>query len=188
LQFWRSDQFKFDKYETSETEIRVYSFYEAEPGRAHPIRAWFYPGDNYGVEFVYPKTRALEVAKASGQHVMSAANATTTNPSQEPTAAQVTELKNEQVVAATPQGTETSLAEAHPPTTPSASSSVTEVKPGSKATSIEPSKTEPAKIAANTGTPRTKTLPKTAGNLPVFTLAGVILVGAAFSLRVLFVR
>jgi hypothetical protein len=38
------------------------SFYEAQPGRAHPIRGWFYPGDNYGVEFVYPGKRPVEVA------------------------------------------------------------------------------------------------------------------------------
>ena len=99
------------------TEI---SFYEPETGRAHPIRAWFYPGSNYGVEFVYSKQRALEVAKATGEHVMSAANPTTSTPSVEPTATQVTELKDEAVTATTPQGSEISLAEAHPPqTTPS---------------------------------------------------------------------
>ena len=29
------------------------------------IRAWFYPGNNFGQEFVYPKRRAVELAVAS---------------------------------------------------------------------------------------------------------------------------
>jgi hypothetical protein len=38
------------------------------------IRAWFYPGDTYGFEFVYPKTRATELATANHQNVPSMAN------------------------------------------------------------------------------------------------------------------
>src|SRR5207249_1739125 len=57
------------------------SFYEAEPGRAHPIRSWFYPESNYGIEFIYPKARSVEVAKATGHRVVSAANPTKANPS-----------------------------------------------------------------------------------------------------------
>src|SRR6266436_2343142 len=34
------------------------------------IKAWFYPGDNYGQEFVYPQQRAVELAKRSKQHVL----------------------------------------------------------------------------------------------------------------------
>jgi hypothetical protein len=33
-------------------------FHESAPGASLPIRAWFYPGQNYGVEFVYPKKGA----------------------------------------------------------------------------------------------------------------------------------
>ena len=194
VQFFNADETKLyatvigiPDYRLTPPEKTEISFYEAEPGRAHPIRAWFYPGDTYGVEFVYPKSRALEVAKASGQHVMSAANPTTSNPSKEPTAAQVAELKSEPVVAATPQGTEIAIAEAHPVTTPSASSpATTEVKSESKSAG-EAAKTEPVQTAANGQAPAkpAKTLPKTAGNLPLFALAGVMLMGAAFSLRVL---
>jgi hypothetical protein len=201
VQFFNADETKLyatvigiPDYRLTPPEKAEISFYEAEPGRAHPIRAWFYPGDNYGVEFVYPKARALEVAKASGQHVMSAANPTTSNPSEQPTAAQVAELKNEPVTAATPQGTEISLAEVHPATTPAPSSTATAaVKPESKP-ATEAATSEPAKIAANTSTPTPasqtpaasgKTLPKTASNLPLLALAGITLTGAAFSLRIL---
>ena len=111
VQFFNADETKLystvigiPDYRLQTPEKAEISFYEAEPGRAHPIRAWFYPGDNYGVEFVYSKERALEVAKATRQHVMSAANPTTTVPSEQPSTAQITELQNEPVVAATPQG------------------------------------------------------------------------------------
>jgi hypothetical protein len=32
-----------------------FSFYETPPGTAKAMRAWFYPGDNYGQEFRYPR-------------------------------------------------------------------------------------------------------------------------------------
>jgi len=36
------------------------------PGEApSTLRAWFYPGDNFGQEFVYPKARAIELAETS---------------------------------------------------------------------------------------------------------------------------
>jgi hypothetical protein len=33
----------------------VFTFYEVPAGNPQPVRAWFYPGDNYGQEFVYSK-------------------------------------------------------------------------------------------------------------------------------------
>src|SRR5207244_6185613 len=124
VQFFNADETKLystvigiPDYRLQTPEKAEISFYETEPGRAHPIRAWFYPGDNYGVEFVYSKARAFEVAKATNQHVMSAANPTTSTPAEQPTTAQVSQLQNETVAATTPQGTEVSLSEVHPPTT-----------------------------------------------------------------------
>jgi hypothetical protein len=36
------------------------------------LHAWFYPGDNFGQEFVYPKARAAEIAKATQEPVLAA--------------------------------------------------------------------------------------------------------------------
>jgi LPXTG-motif cell wall-anchored protein len=33
----------------------VFTFYETPAGKARALRAWFYPGDNFGQEFPYPK-------------------------------------------------------------------------------------------------------------------------------------
>jgi hypothetical protein len=110
------------------------------------------PGDNYGVEFVYSKARALEVAKATNQHVMSATNPTTSTPAEQPTTAQVSQLQNETVAATTPQGTEVSPAEVHPPAT-----TQTQAEPSQSVTQSSPSSTPIATVASNT--PPLKTLP-----------------------------
>jgi hypothetical protein len=44
---------------------------ERPAGSPEAIKAWFYPGDNFGNEFVYPKKRAVELAKNSKQNVPS---------------------------------------------------------------------------------------------------------------------
>ncbi|HLJ15073.1 MAG TPA: hypothetical protein VKV15_11290 [Bryobacteraceae bacterium] len=36
-----------------------FAFWETPPGAAKALRAWFYPGDNFGQEFQYPKHLAM---------------------------------------------------------------------------------------------------------------------------------
>jgi hypothetical protein len=45
------------------------SFYEMPAGQPEALRAWFYPGDNYGQEFVYPKSRAIRIAQVTNTTV-----------------------------------------------------------------------------------------------------------------------
>lgn len=35
----------------------IFTFYEAPVGQPQAMRTWYYPGDNFGQEFVYPKDR-----------------------------------------------------------------------------------------------------------------------------------
>ena len=49
----------------------VIRFAERVSGSPLALRAWFYPGDKYGQEFVYPRTRAMELAKANHEPVLS---------------------------------------------------------------------------------------------------------------------
>src|SRR3984885_4914905 len=49
----------------------VITFEERAAGAPEAVKAWFYPGDNYGSEFVYPKVKAVELAKANKQPVPS---------------------------------------------------------------------------------------------------------------------
>jgi hypothetical protein len=50
-------------YRLKATDKTVMTFAERAAGEPQAIRAWFYPGDNSGQEFVYPKKRAVELAK-----------------------------------------------------------------------------------------------------------------------------
>jgi hypothetical protein len=57
-------------YRLRATDKTVMTFAERSAGSPQAIRAWFYPGDNSGQEFVYPKTRAVELAKITQQPVL----------------------------------------------------------------------------------------------------------------------
>jgi len=57
-------------YRLKATDKTVMPFAERRAGAPQAIRAWFYPGDNFGQEFVYPKMRAVELAKETNQPVI----------------------------------------------------------------------------------------------------------------------
>src|ERR1700752_4105341 len=57
-------------YRLKATDKTVMTFSERAVGEPQAIRAWFYPGDNWGQEFVYPKKRAGELAKITNQPVL----------------------------------------------------------------------------------------------------------------------
>ncbi len=61
-------------YKLKPREKTVITFGERVAGAPEAVKAWFYPGDSYGHEFVYPKTRAVELAKANRQPVPSMPN------------------------------------------------------------------------------------------------------------------
>ena len=44
-------------YRLQPTGKTVFTFWETPPGQPKALRAWFYPGDNFGQEFAYPKIR-----------------------------------------------------------------------------------------------------------------------------------
>src|SRR5258706_14720248 len=50
-------------YRLKATDKTVVTFRERPAGQPEALRAWFYPGRNWGEEFVYPKARAIELAK-----------------------------------------------------------------------------------------------------------------------------
>src|SRR5271156_2788096 len=56
-------------YRIQPTGKTVFTFWETPPGQAKALRAWFYPGDNFGQEFAYPKFAATEIATISDESV-----------------------------------------------------------------------------------------------------------------------
>ena len=57
-------------YRLRVTNKTVMTFQERAEGQPEAIRAWFYPGASWGQEFVYPKARAMELAKITSSPVL----------------------------------------------------------------------------------------------------------------------
>ena len=49
-------------YRLNVTDKTAFSFWEVPAGQTKAMRAWFYPGDNFGQEFAYPKDVAVGIA------------------------------------------------------------------------------------------------------------------------------
>jgi hypothetical protein len=56
-------------YRIQPTGKTVFTFWETPPGQPKALRAWFYPGDNFGQEFAYPKSAAVQIAAVAHQPV-----------------------------------------------------------------------------------------------------------------------
>jgi len=77
----------------------IIKFSETSPGGPEAIKEWFYPGDNYGQEFVYPKQRAVQLAAAANEPVPAMA-------------VESTDLTTAPIVAVTPQQEELPVTQA----------------------------------------------------------------------------
>ena len=141
-------------YRLKVTDKTVMTFRERPAGEPEALRAWFYPGRNWGEEFVYPKAKALELAKVANTPVLFTAVeiplevAEPIKTADEPV---VVALKQAPIMAATPTGEEVQLAEVVTP---------------------PPAENEVAKATA-------PALPATASTLPLFFLFGLLALGAA---------
>jgi len=49
-------------YRLQPTGKTVFQFWEVPAGQTRALRAWFYPGDNFGQEFAYPAQTAAQIA------------------------------------------------------------------------------------------------------------------------------
>ena len=96
-------------YRMTHTGTPVVKFDERPKNSPEAIDAWFYPGDNYGMEFVYPKERALALAKVNNRPVLAHEAGAQAKPP---------ELKSAPVKAMTPAGQEVELAKVIPPPKP----------------------------------------------------------------------
>jgi hypothetical protein len=89
-------------YRLQPTGKTVIHFEERPSSQPEAIHSWFYPGANYGEEFVYPKARATQLAKQVNRPVLSM-------PDAQPSA--TTQIKQTPVKAVTPSGEEIEITE-----------------------------------------------------------------------------
>jgi hypothetical protein len=120
VQVWDKDQKKLygtflaiPDYTPNPSNKTIIKFSERTPGAPKAVKEWFYPGESMGWEFVYPKKRAIELAKASNQSVPSMPNnlaSNITQPAQSSSDSSVAAMKNAPIVAETPNGDEAEVA------------------------------------------------------------------------------
>ena len=137
-------------YRLKATDKTVITFSERPAGEPEALRAWFYPGRNWGEEFVYPKARAIELAKTTHTPVLFTAAelpVEVTEPIKTADAPVVVELKRAPIMAVQPTGQEVQLAEVV--TMPPAQTLVATAEPAPK-------------------------LPATASSLPLIALLGLV--------------
>lgn len=92
----------------------VITFDERPSGSPEAVRGWFYPGENYGHDFVYPKTRAVVLAKSNNQPVASMPDEqaeNTTKPAKTLREPHVLAMKQAPLKAQKPTGEEAEIAE-----------------------------------------------------------------------------
>jgi hypothetical protein len=148
-------------YRLTSTDQTVIKFNEVPAGSPEAIRAWFYPGNTIGQEFVYPKPRAAELAKASKAVVPAIAVAV----------ASVDELKTVKIVAVTPEAKETAVTAAIQTTPVANDASLVAGTTG----------TTPKGPSARRNA---RHLPKTASTLPLIMVLGLGCVGIAVGLMI----
>jgi hypothetical protein len=101
-------------YRLRATDKTVMTFAERRAGDPQAIRAWFYPGDNWGQEFVYPKSKAVELAKITNLPVLYIPDEVAPNivaPVTTATEPPVIALKEAPVMAVKPTGEVVQVAE-----------------------------------------------------------------------------
>jgi hypothetical protein len=131
----------------------IITFEERTAASPEAVKAWFYPGENYGRDFVYPKPKATALAKANNTPVPSmpaefAAN--TIKPAATVKAPHIVAMSQAPLKAQKPTEEEVEIAEV---------------------------------FAVSAEAPLPPTLPTTASPLPLIGLVGLLSIGAGVGLR-----
>jgi hypothetical protein len=145
-------------YRLKATDKTVITFRERPTGDPEALKAWFYPGREWGEEFVYERAKAIQLAKETNEFVLSTPVVLTAAP--------VEVLKTAPVEAVNPNGETVDVAQ------------IVEAPPVA-AVLATPASPAPVLVAA---------LPKTASTLGIIGLCGMMLLGAGFLLLVQFKR
>ena len=144
-------------YRVVRTGKSEFNFWETPRGNPPALRAWFYPGDHWGQEFVYPAGLAAKLARDTGETVL-------TTPAET-----IAEFETAPVAEVTKTGEEKPLEEAYIP--PPAEAAATEPAPA-----VE-------EVAAAEPAPEPAALPATGSPFFAFGLIGLMAAGAGLTLR-----
>ena len=152
-------------YRLKATSKTVMTFRERPAGQPEALRAWFYPGKNWGEEFVYPKAKAIELAKTTKTPILFAAveiPVEVTEPAKLADPPVLMQLRQAPIMAIKPTGEEVQLVEVVTP--------------------------PPALAETQVASAPAATLPATGSTLPMIGLFGLIALCGAFAIRSVAVR
>jgi len=108
-------------YRLAVTDKTIITFAERPAGKPQAVKAWFYPGEKFGHQFVYPKQQAVELAKVVNEPVPSMPSELSTEitaPIKSAREAPLLSLENAPLTAEEPSGEEVPVAEAFPQAAP----------------------------------------------------------------------
>jgi hypothetical protein len=168
-------------YRLQPTGKTEFQWWETPAGQPKALRAWFYPGDNFGQEFAYPKSEALAIATATNQNVPT----TYAEKESELATARVgtvdkagTEMELDRQTYSQPAKTEPQVAQATPQAAPEPAPQQTEIAQNTATPTPAPA------TPTDEGT-RSRSLPRTASPIPLASLAGFLALGASVAARAL---
>ena len=171
-------------YRLQVTGKTVMTFGESAVGVPQAIRAWFYPGANSGEEFVYPKKRAMELAKAANLPILAMPaelETAITRPAVKADDEPIVALKGAPVSAVNATGEEVDLGQVVTTAPPPQQPLPAQATPATPA----PTLPEPAATADSerqTRGDRSASLPQTASLVPLVGLLGVLSLSVGFAL------
>jgi len=175
----------------------VFTFIETAPGYPLPVKEWFYPGRITGLEFIYPREQALEIARHATEPVLSASTSDlhdlasieveATQPLGKETATTTSAsnlTKVENAPAAEEKPSEPNIAENNVTSDPAIQESAPPVQPPVQPEVQRETQAEtPVTTEQSQNEPRE--LPRTAGELPLTALIGMLCLGAGLGMKVL---
>jgi hypothetical protein len=166
-------------YRLKPTGETVIKFSERPDDSPEALRAWFYPGDNFGQEFVYPRERALQLAQTNKSDVPSVGAATLDDSTMQTTP----------IAAVTPEQKEVEVTSAFETTASTEPVATTEAvaTPAPAAAPVTPTPAVAATPAPVQTAPVTETneLPQTASSTPLIALLGGLAISLALALKLM---
>ena len=161
---------------SDDAELR---FLETPAGQPAAVKTWWYPGRTIGREFIYPKSQALRLAKATNEPVLTTHVENVTNE----------QMKTTELAYVTPSGQETELTddqlvEAAANTEPVGTAGVSSSAGNNAGGNMARAQTA-GQAPAQEGTMARTSLPRTSTMLPAVGLLGLLslLGGAAIRFR-----
>jgi hypothetical protein len=145
-----------NNYRLQPTGDTVMKFSERPGDAPEALRAWFYPGNSFGQEFVYPKARAIQLAQTTKEIVPAVAADTLDDNA----------MRTIPIVAVTPEQKEVEVA------------TVIQTMPAVE-TPAPVAVATPAPVAVK----ETEELPQTASTMPLIALLGGLSISVALGLK-----